>query len=78
MKKDERERKEGKLDFCSKNFFSNFEFFIDFLISRSLLKILIAWDMLQKKMQKLMLSEEEQELIKQDILHKEAELNRKM
>ena len=78
MKKDERERKEGKLNFFSKNFFSNFEFFINFLISRSLLKILIAWDMLQKKMQKLMLSEEEQELIKQDILHKEAELNRKM
>lgn len=38
----------------------------------------IAWDMLQKKMQKLNLSEAEQELIKQDILHKEAELNRKM
>jgi len=34
--------------------------------------------MLQKKMQKLNLSEAEQELIKQDILHKEAELNRKM
>jgi hypothetical protein len=29
-------------------------------------------------MQKLKLSEAEQELIKQDILHKEAELNRKM
>jgi hypothetical protein len=29
-------------------------------------------------MQKLNLSEAEQELIKQDILHKEAELNRKM
>ena len=34
--------------------------------------------MLQKKMQKLNLSDAEQELIKQDILHKEAELNRKM
>jgi serine/threonine kinase 38 len=34
--------------------------------------------MLQKKMQKLNLSEAEQDLIKQDILHKEAELNRKM
>ena len=34
--------------------------------------------MLQKKMQKLKLSEAEQELIKSDILHKEAELNRKM
>lgn len=39
---------------------------------------LVAWDMLSKKMQKLNLSESEQELIKQDILHKEAELNRKM
>ena len=38
----------------------------------------IAWDMLGRKMQKLNLSEAEQELIKQDILHKEAELNRKM
>lgn len=38
----------------------------------------IAWDMLSKKMAKLNLSEGEQELIKQDILHKEAELNRKM
>ncbi len=38
----------------------------------------LAWDMLSKKMQKLNLSESEQELIKQDILHKEAELNRKM
>ncbi len=37
-----------------------------------------AWDMLQKKMEVLNLSEAEQELIKQDILHKEAELNRKM
>ena len=42
------------------------------------LKLHIAWDMLQKKMDKLNLSEAEQELIKQDILHKEAELNRKM
>lgn len=38
----------------------------------------IAWEMLVKKMEKLNLSEAEQELIKQDILHKEAELNRKM
>ena len=37
-----------------------------------------AWDILQHKMQKLNLSGAEQELIKQDILHKEAELNRKM
>lgn len=37
-----------------------------------------AWEMLVKKMEKLNLSEAEQELIKQDILHKEAELNRKM
>ena len=36
-----------------------------------------AWDILQHKMQKLNLSGAEQELIKQDILHKEAELNRK-
>jgi hypothetical protein len=34
--------------------------------------------MLQKKMDNLNLSETEKELIKQDILHKEAELNRKM
>jgi len=34
--------------------------------------------MLSKKMAKLNLSDAEQELIKQDILHKEAELNRKM
>ena len=38
----------------------------------------IAWDMLVKKMEKMNLSEAEQELIKQDIRHKEAELNRKM
>lgn len=38
----------------------------------------LAWEMLVKKMEKLNLSEAEQELIKQDILHKEAELNRKM
>ena len=36
-----------------------------------------AWDLLQKKMDKLNLNEQEQEIIKQDILHKEAELNRK-
>jgi hypothetical protein len=34
--------------------------------------------MLVKKMEKMNLSESEQELIKQDIRHKEAELNRKM
>jgi hypothetical protein len=38
----------------------------------------IAWEMLVKKMEKMNLSESEQELIKQDIRHKEAELNRKM
>ena len=38
---------------------------------------LTAWDLLQKKMDKLNLNEQEQEIIKQDILHKEAELNRK-
>jgi hypothetical protein len=38
----------------------------------------VAWEMLVKKMEKLNLSEAEQDLIKQDILHKEAELNRKM
>jgi len=37
-----------------------------------------AFDILEHKMQKLNLSGAEQELIKQDILHKEAELNRKM
>lgn len=38
----------------------------------------IAWEKLTQKMVMLNLSEAEQELIKQDILHKEAELNRKM
>lgn len=33
--------------------------------------------MLEQKMSSLMLSEKEKELIKQDILHKEAELNRR-
>ena len=37
-----------------------------------------AWDMLESKMMHLNLSEQEKELIKQDIMHKEAELNRKM
>lgn len=37
-----------------------------------------AWDMLESKMTHLNLSENEKELIKQDIMHKEAELNRKM
>ena len=41
-------------------------------------RVTAAWEMLQKKMQNLNLSEAEQELIKNDILHKEAELNRKM
>ena len=36
-----------------------------------------AWDMLEQKMSALKLSEHEKELIKQDILHKEAELNRR-
>lgn len=34
--------------------------------------------MLTKKMNMLNLSESEQELIKQDILHKEAEINRRL
>ena len=37
-----------------------------------------AWDMLENKMMRLNLSETERELIKQDIMHKEAELNRRM
>lgn len=37
-----------------------------------------AWDMLETKMQHLNLNETERELIKQDIMHKEAELNRRM
>jgi len=36
-----------------------------------------AWDMLEQKMSALKLSDHEKELIKQDILHKEAELNRR-
>lgn len=36
-----------------------------------------AWDMLKSKMHNLNLSETEKEIIQQDILHKEAELNRK-
>lgn len=40
--------------------------------------ILLAWQMLQRKMDNLKLSENEKDLIKQDILHKEAELNRKL
>lgn len=47
-------------------------------VSINWVNLILAWDMLQKKMQKLNLSEAEQDLIKQDILHKEAELNRKM
>ena len=43
-----------------------------------ILIVIIAWEMLVKKMEKMNLSEAEQELIKQDIRHKEAELNRKM
>ena len=38
----------------------------------------IAWDKLSEKMNMLNLSEAEQELIKQDILHKEAEINRRL
>ena len=34
--------------------------------------------MLESKMAHLNLSDQEKELIKQDIMHKEAELNRKM
>ena len=37
-----------------------------------------AWDMLENKMMRLNLSEQERELIKADIMHKEAELNRRM
>jgi len=37
-----------------------------------------AWDMLESKMEHLNLSVTEKELIKQDIMHKEAELNRRM
>ena len=37
-----------------------------------------AWDMLEEKMRKLNLSEMERDLIKQDIMHKEAELNRRL
>jgi serine/threonine kinase 38 len=36
-----------------------------------------AWDMLEQKMNNLQLSDKEKVLIKQDILHKEAELNRR-
>jgi serine/threonine kinase 38 len=36
-----------------------------------------AWDMLEQKMSNLNLNEKEKDLIKQDILHKEAELNRR-
>ncbi len=45
---------------------------------RFILFYCIAWEKLTEKMVLLNLSEAEQELIKQDILHKEAELNRKM
>ena len=40
--------------------------------------IYAAWEMLVKKMEKMNLSEAEKEMIKNDIRHKEAELNRKM
>ena len=36
-----------------------------------------AWEMLEQKMSTLSLTEKEKELIKKDILHKEAELNRR-
>jgi hypothetical protein len=51
---------------------------VSYSLMRNTHNMLIAWDMLQSKMQKLNLSVAEQELIKSDILHKEAELNRKM
>lgn len=37
----------------------------------------VGWDMLEQKMDRLNLCEREKELIKQDILHKEAEINRR-
>lgn len=46
--------------------------------NRLLILNYLAWEKLTQKMVMLNLSEAEQELIKQDILHKEAELNRKM
>ena len=36
-----------------------------------------GWDLLKKKMDLLNLTPHEKELIKQDVLHKEAELNRR-
>lgn len=38
----------------------------------------LAWDKLNHKMEELQLSKDEQDLIKNDIIRKEAELNRKM
>lgn len=46
-------------------------------VSQKSFIILIAWDMLETKMENLKLTDTEKELIKQDILHKEAELNRR-
>lgn len=43
-----------------------------------LLFYMVAWQKLNEKMVQLNLSEAEQELIRRDILHKEADLNRKM
>ena len=37
----------------------------------------VAWQMLEQKMVHLGLSQKEKDIIKQDILHKEAELNRR-
>lgn len=37
----------------------------------------VGWEMLEQKMDRLNLCEREKELIKQDILHKEAEINRR-
>ena len=64
LKTEEKERKEGA--YLSVSYWPRLTRFA-----------LTAWDLLQKKMDKLNLNEQEQEIIKQDILHKEAELNRK-
>ena len=48
------------------------------MISPNYIDYYLAWEKLTQKMIMLNLSEAEQDMIKQDILHKEAELNRKM
>lgn len=48
------------------------------MISPNYIDDYLAWEKLTQKMIMLNLSEAEQDMIKQDILHKEAELNRKM